>query len=227
MFTFRRALVAAAAIVVVAALSATGAKATTWSLNESNGCSGGCTTGPFGTVDVTDNGLGTLSFDVELAAGYNFLGGSNIFTFNLSGGPTISYSNTSSNFLSGDTTPVTSGGGVAMDGFGKYMYAVDLNGSGGSTPQGASLTFDIFSAGLTLAAITTNDDGYLFAAHICSLSGCGSGLTGFAAGGPVTGGGGQNEVPLPAAVWLMGSVLAGGFGVGSWRRRKKRANPAS
>jgi hypothetical protein len=29
--------------------------------------------------------------------------------------------------------------------------------------------------------------------------------------------------PLPAAVWLMGTVLAGGAGFGSWRKRKARA----
>jgi hypothetical protein len=38
----------------------------------------------------------------------------------------------------------------------------------------------------------------------------------------------QSPVPLPAAVWLFGSVLAGGAGFGSWRRRKaKRAGRAS
>jgi len=30
------------------------------------------------------------------------------------------------------------------------------------------------------------------------------------------------EVPLPAAVVLMGTVLAGGFGVGAWRRRREQ-----
>lgn len=38
----------------------------------------------------------------------------------------------------------------------------------------------------------------------------------------------QSAVPLPAAVWLLGSVLAGGAGFGGWRRRKaKRAGPAA
>jgi hypothetical protein len=40
------------------------------------------------------------------------------------------------------------------------------------------------------------------------------------------GGGGQNEAPLPAAVWLMGSILGGGAGVGAWRRRKQRTKAA-
>ena len=37
----------------------------------------------------------------------------------------------------------------------------------------------------------------------------------------------QSAVPLPAAVWLLGSVLAGGAGFGRWRKRKaKRASLA-
>ena len=36
----------------------------------------------------------------------------------------------------------------------------------------------------------------------------------------------QSAVPLPAAVWLMGSILGGGAGAGAWRRRKQRAKAA-
>jgi hypothetical protein len=35
-----------------------------------------------------------------------------------------------------------------------------------------------------------------------------------------------NAVPLPAAVWLMGSILGGGAGFGAWRKRKERAQRA-
>ena len=38
--------------------------------------------------------------------------------------------------------------------------------------------------------------------------------------------GGGGEVPLPGAVWLMGTVLAGGAGVGAWRRRRRAATQA-
>ena len=42
--------------------------------------------------------------------------------------------------------------------------------------------------------------------------------------GCLTKGGGPGDTPLPAAVWLLGSVLAGGAGFGRWRKRKaKRA----
>jgi hypothetical protein len=36
----------------------------------------------------------------------------------------------------------------------------------------------------------------------------------------------QSAVPLPAAIWLMGSILGGGAGAGAWRRRKRRAKTA-
>jgi hypothetical protein len=36
----------------------------------------------------------------------------------------------------------------------------------------------------------------------------------------------QSAAPLPAAVWLMGSILGGGAGAGAWRRRKQRAKTA-
>ncbi len=35
--------------------------------------------------------------------------------------------------------------------------------------------------------------------------------------------GGGGEVPLPGAIWLMGTVLAGGAGFGAWRRRRQAA----
>ena len=32
-----------------------------------------------------------------------------------------------------------------------------------------------------------------------------------------------NETPLPGAIWLFGTALAGALGVGKWRRRQKKA----
>ena len=41
--------------------------------------------------------------------------------------------------------------------------------------------------------------------------------------GECGGGGPHLGTPLPAAVWLFGSVLAGGAGIGRWRKRRKAA----
>jgi hypothetical protein len=38
--------------------------------------------------------------------------------------------------------------------------------------------------------------------------------------------GGPTTTPLPAAVWLLGSVLAGGAGFGRWRKRKAKSAAA-
>lgn len=35
-------------------------------------------------------------------------------------------------------------------------------------------------------------------------------------------GGAGTETPLPAAVWLLGSALAGGAGVSRWRKRRSK-----
>ena len=39
----------------------------------SDHCTGGCGTPPFGTVTVTDDGLGNVDITVSLAAGYSFV----------------------------------------------------------------------------------------------------------------------------------------------------------
>jgi hypothetical protein len=208
--------IAAVAGITGGAFFPTSAKATTWGLDYSNGC---CGAPPFGQVSVTDNLSGTLSFLVTIFAPYNLMGGGNIFGFDLSGGPTISYSNESGNFASGNTTPITSPpGGHQMDGFGKFPYIVDLQGSGGSTPQGTVLSFDIFSSGLSLSDVIANASGHRFAVHICLLSGCGQGVTGFASDGPEVPG-----TPLPPAVVLFVTGLAGLGALGARHRRAARA----
>lgn len=217
------------AALMTAALGAVGlcpnsASATTWTLDASNGCNTGCTTGPFGQVTVTESS-GTLHFIVSLFGTYNFVGGTDAFAFNLSGSPTVSFSNFLPNTF---TASNTTAGNFAMDGFGKFMYGVTAPGNGGSSPDGQSLVFDVTAAGgLTLAGLIKSTDAgninELFAADICPLAGCGNGLTGFAGGGPSTtgGGGGQNETPVPAALPLFGSVLGGGFLFSKWRRKRR------
>jgi hypothetical protein len=225
---------AVTAAIAASGLFASPASATTWTLDTSNGCSGGCTTGPFGSVTVTD-GAGTLHFSVTLAGSYQFVGGVDAFAFNLSGGPAISFSNFTPGTFSGSNTTA---GNFSMDGFGKFMYGVTAPGSGGSSPDGQSLAFDVTaSGGLTLADLVKDlqangDPGnYYFAvdlcpvavgASVCSKDGNIS-LTGYAAGGRITNGGGQGEVPLPAALPLFGSVFGGGYFFSKWRRRKCRS----
>ena len=209
-----RAVMASAAF-ATAAIATGPAGATTWLLDQYN-ISGPT---PVGQVQVTDNGAGVLTFNVTLNGGYQFLGGASAFGFNLDGDPTISYSATSSNFVSGDTTSSPKN----MDGWGKFEYQVTLNGSGGSNLQGQSLTFKITGAGLDIGDLQFNDSSLLFSADVCNAGAtaesCGSVATGFAAGGPELPPGANSPVPLPPAAVLFVSALVGLAGL---RRRRRR-----
>jgi len=218
------------AAMLVLPLLATTARAdtVTYSLNTSNGC---CGTGPFGTVKVDDTG-GNLTFDVTMLAGFHLhlVGGQDVFGFNLSGSPTITITGFASTFSA--VSPQTAGE-HQFDGLQQYMYSL----TGNPPPnQADSLHFVVDAASdLTIASLITGKAPgggpnapqygsglYLFAVDFCSD--CANSVTGFAAGGPRLpdgGGGGGGEVPLPAAVWLMGSVLGGGAGFGAWRRRRR------
>ncbi len=217
------------AALTTAALGAAGlcpnsASATTWTLDASNGCNTGCTTGPFGSVTVTASS-GVLHFIVSLFGTYNFMGGTDTFAFSLNGSPTVAFSNFVPNTF---TASNTTAGSFNMDGFGKFMYGVTAPGNGGSSPGGQSLVFDVTAAGgLTLADLikstTASNTNELFAADICPLAGCGEGLTGFAGGGPSTGGGGAGGTPIPGALPLFGSVLGGGFLFSKWRKKRRAA----
>lgn len=226
------AVLSAGVLAMFAAVGTAQASTMVWSLDESNGCGTGCTTGPFGTVSVSDDLANTLSFDVMLLGSYQFVGGSNAFAFSLTGGPTVAFANFDPAFDDQGTAGVhddtgfqegnTVAANFSMDGFGKFMYGIDAAGSGGGDPQGQSLAFDVTAVGLTLASLITNGvegGGYLFAADICPAAGCGDGLTGYAGGGPEIPPGGPGIVPLPAALPLLGTAL-GAMGLIGWRRRR-------
>jgi hypothetical protein len=151
------------------------------------------------------------------------MGGAGVFGFDLAGDPTINFSgfNSSTNGAFSATSPQTNTN-TALDGFGKFEYIINAPGSGGSTPNGNTLTFTIDST----AALVSNSsiaNQWLFAVEICNSNGCGNGLTGFAGGGPTCtlNCSSQNETPLPAALPLLGSVLGGGFAFSKWRRRRR------
>jgi hypothetical protein len=212
-----RAVTASVALLVVA--GAGSASATTWSLNDFNETG----TEPVGKVAVTDNGAGTLTFNVTLFGGYQFTDHADLFAFSLANDPTVTYSAFSSFMLGGSQSAdlKTMGGG-----FGKFDYIVQgaPPSNGGSNLHGQTLTFKITAAGLDLADIAASDKGIFFATHVCeagaSATSCGRAVTGFAGGGPELPPGGGGEVPLPGALWLMGTVIAGWFGYARWRERR-------
>lgn len=86
---------------------------------------------------------------------------------------------------------------------------------------GTGILADLFNS---LSELQGDNGQYLSALHIQGLVTDG-GTSGFFAGVvPNGGGGGGGVVPLPGAVILFGSVLAGAFGANTWRRRKRVAS---
>lgn len=214
-----------------------------YSLNEANiGCGTPPCAGSYGTVSVTGNdGTGALSFIVTLASGYDFVNGADAFAFSLGRGSPLA-AITPLTFTIPSGSPISnptdggsqSAGATSMDGFGKFLFTVDLTGSGGGGPLVNTLSFSVTNAANDLVLSDIVQDlkangtglgtgGYLFAADFCPTTGCANGNTGFTAGGPILGGGGQNEVPLPAALPMFASVLGGGIVFTRWRRKRQAA----
>jgi hypothetical protein len=199
---------------------------TTYLISNTNTCNGGCTTGPFGTVtDVVDTTAVTSTITVSLASPYEFVGGANVFGFDLVGSPTIIFTNVGNGGSTGSfsaTTPQTAGS-TTLDGFGKFEYTLDAAGNGGSSPQGNELVFTINTTAALVSNSATSTTNFLFALDLCPSTGCGQGLTGFAGGGPTCtfNCSSQNETPLPATLPLLASVLGGGFAFSKWRKRRR------
>jgi hypothetical protein len=180
----------------------------------------GCS--PAGQVSVTDNGTGTLVFQVSLFDIYQFVGGVDAFAFSLTNSPTIAFTNFTP-VLTPDpfTGSNTSAANLTLGGFGPFTYGVTAPGDG---PDGQSLDFDVAAnGGLTLSDVLFAADGHLFgntfAAHICpvSVTQCGDNNYAFTFIG-----GGFTPTPVPAALPLFASVLGGGILFAKWRGKQKK-----
>ncbi len=97
-------------------------------------------------------------------------------------------------------------------------------GNGAANQDGSILSFLITGAGLTLTSFLAGTDGAIFAADVINhnrtvtvdgVTGPPTGIIDFTLS--------TNPVPLPSAVWLFGTALAG-LGFLSRRRRNQRVN---
>jgi len=204
----------ALALLAVIACAPAYAGATTLAFTlTTDGCTGGCGTGPYGVVTLDDSvGPNAVNINVTLFDPYKFVatGAGASLEFNLAGNPVL----TDSNFSS-----ITPGFGFAgsdpSGAFGAFMYTVDCLvpsgcGSGGSSPNPGPLSFDVNLTGVTLNSFIANNGGWFFASDITGV--VNTGLV--AANGPST----PPSVPEPASLTLLGSGLA--FAASKLRRKK-------
>jgi hypothetical protein len=175
-------LVACAFALALAAFSIQPASAATF---YSESCSGGSTSL---TCTFTANS-GFLFIDSS-AADLNLSGTISSATETFSGG---------SGAVTSSTVNIT--GSKNVDGFGTFNVTDDLTSGAGGNPTVSTITLTI--NGTTLALLA-NSDGNDVAAHICEIStGSACSSTFFALPN------GTMSTPLPAAVWMFGSALAG------------------
>ena len=128
-------------------------------LNVSNG-NISPTASSYGTVDLTLNADGTITFTVTMASGYGIAGGGPAFGFNLASGvgPIT---------ISGITAGFSQSGAGNLDGFGSF--AVDINGPAPAGNAPGVLGFTVSQAGgftTVYQLVGLNPKGWDFAAHV-------------------------------------------------------------
>ena len=178
----------------------------------------GVGTGPFGTVTVTENIGGTLTFTQTLLPGYRIHDGNanhNAFAFSIVGNPTVTVTGLTSGF-----TAISLGAGdVATPPFADFYTAIDCTtacgpGWGGGFAGTLSFTVSASSA-LTLTSLRSTAFGgnsVYFATDLVNANG----NTGNVGAISQTG-----AVPEPAT-W--GMMLVGFAGIGIALRRRRRAD---
>jgi|SRR5579862_1710244 len=202
-------------------MAAQNANASTTSLVTS-GCSSGCTTPPFALITLTQD-IDLVSVDVTIALGsdsngaYHFHKASDpnhfAFGFDLSGNPTVTFSNLTAGFTAAGTEP----GSYSAAPFGTFDYALKCTGCGSGYGGGLvgplSFTITPTSGSITPASFITNSSGHLFTVDIVDFNGNSGNVSDAAA-----------VTPEPSTMLLVGASLLALAGIGS-RFRLRPGSP--
>jgi hypothetical protein len=180
-------------------LASPGIAGTIYTLDQA-GCSGGCGTGPFGQVTLSQVDTHTVNVSVLLFNGDGFVktGAGKALEFNITGTPAITISDLTSGFSEGPS-PAKAGS------FGKFNYSVSCTGcgNGGSNPLPGPLDFDVVVAsGLSVNDFIANKDGYFFVSDITGTHGSPRNVAANS-GQPSS----APSVPEPGSYALLGSGL--------------------
>jgi hypothetical protein len=163
-------------------------------------------------TDTCSGGGAALTCTFTASPGFLFLD-SGAANLNLAGTVTSA----SESFTGGNATSssISFNSPQNVDGFGTFNFTDDLSSSGSpGNPTAATITFTISGSGLALLANSSGNDA---SAHICQIStGTACSSTFFA-----TPSGQVSAVPLPGALPLFATGLAGLVVLG--RRRMKQA----
>lgn len=209
-------VVACAALMMGGVFGVINAQASTYDFT-SDHCTGTCGTAPFAIATVTQDGNNTLLFDISLINAQSMVntGFPLTFAFNLSGGPTITYSNLTSGFSIPDVigTNQQAAGSYHQDGTGFFQYGVLWHLNGGGAGYTGTLSFDISASGLTLASLVQNSNNQFFALDVLGSNGnTGNVDASFLSEHNV------EVTPLPPAALMFGTALVG-LGILVRRRR--------
>ena len=180
-----------------------------------DGSSTGIGAGPYGTVTVTENAGGTLTFTQTLLAGYRIHDGNanhNAFAFSIIGDPAVTVSALTAGFA-----PIfqSAGTNVSAPPFQDFYTAIDCTGceSGYEGGFAGPLTFTVSSAGgLSLASLrstTYSGNQIFFSTDLVNVAG---------QTGNIGATRNSGAVPEPAT-WAMMLVGFGAMGVSMRRRR--------
>lgn len=172
------------------------AKATIITLTE-DACTGGCGSGPFGTIELIQTTASLVTVTLTLSPNERFAGtgAGQALVFNL-GGAAATIGNITPNFAVGPAP-------ASASAFGSFLQSVTCTtckGGNAGNPAGP-LSFTVTRAsGVTIADFGINAKGYMFAADIVGTTG-NTGNVG-ALGIP-----GAPQVPEPVTMSLMGGGL--------------------